>query len=131
MSGETGVETVTRQWVASATIYSTVAVWVSFAVLWLVWWLPVYVWRQAFTLFFYPAFLSIWLVLEIAAVSAVVFGVVALSLRSAPEKRGAVIGALIAAAVFVLISYFVLWFGNAPLVLFGISIDEWVSGVHY
>lgn len=116
------------RWVANAAIHATIAVWASFAVLWLVWWLPVYVWRQTFTLFFYPAFLCMWLVLEIAAVAAVVFGAIALSLGSVPEKRTAVVVALSAAAVFVLISFFVIWFGSAPLALFGLDIDEWVSG---
>ncbi|RXZ73254.1 hypothetical protein [Agromyces albus] len=129
MSEDTVAPNATRRWLASVAVYATVGVWVSFAILWLVWWLPVYVWRQSFTLFFYPAFLSVWLVLEIAAIVAVVSGAVALSLRAAPEKRGAVIVAVTAAAVFVLISFFALWFGNAPLALFGISIDEWITGV--
>lgn len=129
MSDYSSAQNATRQWLASAAVYTTVGVWVSFAILWLVWWLPVYVWRLAFTLFFYPAFLSVWLVLEIAAVFAVVSGVVALSLRTTPGKRGAVILAVAAAAVFVLVSFFVLWFGSAPLALLGISIDEWITGV--
>lgn len=94
-------------------------------------WLPVYVWRVSFTLFMYPFILAFWLVLEITAITAVGFGVMALILRAAPEKRPAVIVAVIAAALFVLSSFFLLWFGSAPLGLFGIDLDEWFSGVAY
>lgn len=129
VSNHAGVPAPSRRWVSSAAILSTIAVWACFVALWSAMWLPVYVWRVSFTLFMYPAFLSFWVVLEIAAITAVVFGVTALVLDAAPEKRTAVIVAIVTAAGFVLVSFFLLWFGNAPLALVGVDLDGWFSGL--
>jgi hypothetical protein len=107
-------------------VRSTAVVWIVYIAVWLVWWVPIYFWLRSYTLLLYPFLLAAWLVLELASMTALVFGVLALVRRPTPGERTSVMVAIIGAGVFALISLPLLWWG--PL-LFGADLDALNAGI--
>lgn len=90
---------------------TTFVVWILYIVVWLIWWVPLHLWLRTYTLLLYPFVLATWLVLELASITALVFGVIALVRNAAPEKRMSVTVPLVGAAVYALVSLPLLWGG--------------------
>lgn len=101
-------------------------VWAVYIAVWLVWWVPIYFWLRTYTLLLYPFLLATWLVLELASMTALVFGVLALARGATPGRPTSVIVAIVGAAVFAVISLPLLWWG--PFLL-GADLDALNAGI--
>lgn len=91
----------------------TLVTYACYVLMWGILWLPVILFHNTAVLFLYQIALLLWLVLEGIALIAFVLGIV--SLRKIPRRtpwRRRVMGCVIAAGTFLLLSLPVLWTGG-------------------
>lgn len=89
--------------------------------LWAAVWLPVYLFQQSITLFFYPIWLGAWLLLEGPTIAGLVICIIALTKGVPSPRRKWVIVAVVFAAACAIGSLPALWWGSAPLAFLGVT----------
>jgi hypothetical protein len=105
----------------STGIWIVGAVLAAYALLWLAVWLPLYVFRYSGMLFLFPIWLFIWFALALAMTAGLILSIIGLSGTTDGGARRRLSRSIVVASIFLVLSLPVLWWGSAPLLLFGIT----------
>ena len=89
--------------------------------LWLAVWLPLYVFRYSGMLFLFPIWLFIWFALALAMTAGLIVSIIGLSGTTDGGARRRLSRSIVVASIFLALSLPVLWWGSAPLLLFGVT----------
>jgi hypothetical protein len=110
----------TARTLAQVSVVTTACALLIFATVFVVLWGPVYLTGSEGSLFLYPVALLALVPMFLLGLAGIVTGAVALSIPSATKRspRLATVG-LATGALLLILAVPVLWFGNAPLFLFG------------